>query len=227
MPAKNSRKIYIENGYYHIYNRGVEKRIIFVDKQDYAVFLKYLKEYLQQKDEVGLNERLLNPDLGYKEKDQVLKLLRLNNFYSKIILLAYCLMPNHFHFFIRQESAENLDKFMNSLFTRYSMYFNRKYNRVGPLFQGVYKATIVASEDYYLYLTKYIHKQALASQGEALQERYPNSFADYIGIRNTDWVHPEEVLKFFNENNGQLSYQGFVTENNEVNLPQDLLLGYN
>src|SRR3989344_3327786 len=135
MPAKNSRKQYLENGYYHIYNRGVEKRIIFLDQQDYNVFLSYLKEYLTKRNEKELQEKLTDASIPWIEKDKILRQLRLNNFYNELVLLAYCLMPNHFHFFVKQKSPGTIDKFMNSLCTRYTMYFNKKYKRVGSLYQ--------------------------------------------------------------------------------------------
>ena len=212
MPARNSRKQYSDNSYYHIYNRGVEKRTIFLDQQDYAVFLNYLKEYLLPKDEKSLSERLSNQDTSYKEKDKILKLLRLNNFADEITLLAYCLMPNHFHFFVKQKSAQSIDKFINSLGTRYTMYFNRKYKRVGSLYQGVYKAVSVVHDAQFLYLSKYIHKQALASQGEALQEDQPSSYPEYLGERKTKWIHPEEILSYFSKTNPKFSYKSFVEE---------------
>ena len=160
MPAKNSIKQYLENGYYHIYNRGVEKRTIFLDSQDYAVFLSYLKSYLLPKKEKKLMEKLSHPTISCRERDKILRELRLNNFYNDIHLLAYCLMPNHFHFLIKQAKAESIDRFMNSLCTRYTMYFNRKYKRVGSLYQDVYKAVLVSSEPQLLHLTRYIHNQA-------------------------------------------------------------------
>lgn len=227
MAAKNSIKIYTEDGYYHIYNRGVEKRVIFLDQQDYAVFLNYLKEYLLPKDEEGLREQLSDPNTSYKEKDKILKLLRLNNFYGEITLLAYCLMPNHFHFFIKQKSALSIDKFMQSLGTRYTMYFNRKYKRVGSLFQAVYKAVLVETEQQFIYLSKYIHKQALALQGESLQgweEKQPCSFPEYLGLRKTEWVHPGEVLAYFSTTNPTLSYRSFVQDTEELGAIEDIIL---
>ncbi|PIR80145.1 MAG: hypothetical protein COU25_01560 [Candidatus Levybacteria bacterium CG10_big_fil_rev_8_21_14_0_10_35_13] len=212
MPAKNSRKQYLENGYYHIYNRGVEKRKIFLDQQDYSVFLSYLKEYLLPKDEEALYKRLADPSISLMERDNIHKALRMNNFYEEITLLAYCLMPNHFHFFMKQKSAGSIDKFMNSLGTRYTMYFNKKYKRVGSLYQGVYKAVLVTGESQFIYLSKYIHKQAISLQGEALQKS-PCSYGEYLGHRKTGWVHPEEVLSFFSKSNPNLSYQSFVLEN--------------
>lgn len=215
MPAKNARKQYLENGYYHLYNRGVEKRTIFLDQQDYSVFLSYLKEYLIPKNEKTLQEILSSSDTSSKEKDKALKLLHLNNFSNEITLLAYCLMPNHFHFFIKQKSPNSIDKFMNSLCTRYTMYFNKKYKRVGSLYQGVYKAVLVSSEEQFLHLSRYIHKQALASQGEALRSwaGQPSSYNEYLGLRKTQWVHPEEILSYFSNSNPTLSYQAFVKEN--------------
>lgn len=223
MPAKNSRKSYLENAYYHIYNRGVEKRQIFLDEQDYAVFLNYLKEYLLPRGEKKLREQLANPDISYKERDKILKLLQLNNFADEISLLAYCLIPNHFHFFVKQKSANTIDTFMNSLGTRYTMYFNRKYDRVGSLCQGVYKAVLVTNESQFIYLTKYIHKQALASQGEALRSQ-PSSYEEYLGKRKTEWVKPEEVLTYFSATNLSLSYEAFVREEDDFTIIGDLLL---
>ena len=227
MPSRNSIKQYLEGGYYHIYNRGVEKRLIFLERQDYFIFLNYLKEYLLPKDEEGLRKQLSNPNTPYKEKDKILKLLRLNNFSGEITLLAYCLMPNHFHFFIRQKSALSIDKFMQSLCTRYTMYFNRKYKRVGSLFQAVYKAVLVTHEEQFLHLSRYIHKQALALQGETLQgwrEKQPCSFVEYLGLRSTSWIQPQEVTNYFSKTNPTLSYKNFVFEQDDYGIIQTLIL---
>lgn len=169
MPAKNSLKQYLENGYYHLYNRGVEKRLIFQDKQDYSVFLSYLKEYLLPKDEKTLLNRLSGIDTTWAEKDKILKALRLNNYSDEILLLGFCLMPNHFHLLIKQLMIDSIDRFISSIGTRYTMYFNRKYKRVGSLYQGVYKAVLVSTDEQLLQLSRYIHRQALNLQGETLQ----------------------------------------------------------
>ena len=166
MPSKNSVKVYSEAGYYHIYNRGVEKRTIFADQLDYGVFLRYLKEYLLPKDEEGLRNQFSKSGISYKEKDTILRMLRMNNFFSEIILIAYCLMPNHFHFLIKQKSAGSIDKFMNSLCTRYTMFFNKKHKRVGSLYQDVYKAVLIESDERLLYLTSYIHRNPLSRRNK-------------------------------------------------------------
>lgn len=218
MPAKNSRKTYVANGYYHIYNRGVEKRIIFLDQQDYSVFLSYLKDYLLPKNEKELYERLSDPQISSKEKDKVLKLLHLNNFGQEIILLAYCLMPNHFHFFVKQKNIGAIDNFMNSLATRYTMYFNRKYKRVGHLYQGVYKAVLISNEAQFLHLSRYIHKQALDLKNQ------PCSYPEYMGSRQTLWIKPDEILNYFSRTNPSHSYENFVAQQEESEKLKDLTL---
>ena len=218
MPAKNSTKIYIENGYYHLYNRGVEKRTIFMDTQDYSVFLSFLKEYLMPKNEKKLLERLSDPNITSKEKGKILKLLRLNNFHEEIRLLCYCLIPNHFHFFVKQKSIGTIDKFMNSMGTRYTMYFNKKHKRVGSLYQDVYKAVLVTKEEQFLHLSRYIHKQALNLKNQ------PSSYLDYVGARKTSWVSTDDILSYFSKKNPNLSYENFVMQEEDPYILKDIAL---
>ena len=229
MPAINSRKEYVENGYYHIYNRGVEKRKIFQDEQDYSVFLSYLKEYLLPKNESKLNQSLADEKLNSKEKDKILKLLRLNNFADELFFIAYCLMPNHYHLLVKQTSAQVIDKFMNSLATRYTMFFNRKYKRVGPLYQGVYKAVLVTSNEQLLHLSRYIHRNPLklASQGVALRIQ-PSSLPEFLGSRKTDWIKPKEILGFFSTHIPNLSYKAFLEQeqDNDLEILKGLILDH-
>ena len=211
MPAKNTTKLYVDDGYYHIYNRGVEKRTIFRNPQDYAVFIDYLKEYLSPKDEIALLKLAADPQTSSKQKSQLTKSICLKNFSSEITLIAYCLMPNHFHILLKQSTADAMDRLMSSLCTRYTMYFNRTHNRVGRLYQGVYKAVLMNNEAQYLHVTRYIHKQALTNE-----EDFPSSYPEYLGLRKTEWVHPEEVLSFFSTTNPTFSYKTFVTEYNPI-----------
>lgn len=223
MPPKNTIKHYLSNGYYHIYNRGVEKRVIFQDEQDYSVFLSYLKEYLLPKDTQELTKRLAYPNISYRERAEIIKILRLNNFASEINLLAYCLMPNHFHFLVKQKDTGSIDKFINSLGTRYTMYFNRRYKRVGPLYQGVYKAVLVDTDEQLLHLSRYIHIQALGSKGDAFRSQ-PCSYAEYLVQRKTLWVKPDEILSFFSRTNPALSYEAFVKQKDDFGYIRKILI---
>lgn len=204
MPTKNSIKIYVENGYYHIYNRGVEKRTIFQDEQDYKVFLNYLKFYLSPPpNKKDLLKNFSLRGVSFKGVAAPLK-----NYEKSISLLAYCLMPNHFHLLIKQVKQESMEFFMRSLATRYSVYFNKKYDRVGKLFQGTYKACIVENDNYLLHLSRYIHQNP-GEYTNNLAEAY-SSCAEYLGIRKTAWVKPNLILSYFNQSSHDF-LKGFNT----------------
>lgn len=106
-------------------------------------------------------------------------------------------MPNHVHLLIKQKDKNSIKKFTKSLFTRYSMYFNKRYDRVGPLFQSSYKATNVINKDYLLDITRYIHKNPLKFT-KNLTDTY-SSYAHYLNQFNIPWIKNNEVLSYFNE----------------------------
>lgn len=224
MPGKNTRKQYVKNGYYHVYNRGVEKRKIFVDEQDYSVFLSYLKEYLLPKNIQELSDIVNNENSPPFEKNKALKLIRLNNFATDISLIAYCLMPNHFHLLIKQNSRDSMDKFMNSFCTRYTMYFNAKYERVGKLYEGTYKAVIVSTDEQLLHLSRYIHSNPIklkTDKGDALFGQ-PSSLPIYLGLNKATWVSSNEILSFFSKTNPKLSYKNFMGLEEDANVLENL-----
>ncbi len=230
MASRNSIKDYSKDSYYHIYNRGVEKRLIFLDDQDYAVFLSYLNTYLMPKNMDLLKKQLSDSSLSSKEKDKIFNLMKMNNFTDEITLHCYCLMPNHFHFLIKQKSANSIDKFMNSLGVRYALYFNRKYKRVGSLYQDVYKAVMVYTDEQLLNVTHYIHKNPVKNLPQSKFKKLtsenglrayfiqPSSYPEYLGLRLTPWVHSKEILSFFSEKHPNLSYQNFIEEGDDIEL---------
>lgn len=193
MPAKNSVKIPIENGFYHIYNRGVNKQTIFENQQDYSVFLGYLNEALSPASDFK--------DIGKFEVNigniTFLKPKRMpKNFFGEIDLIAYVLMPNHFHLLIRQNRKDSMEKFMRSIATRYSMYFNKsREDRVGSVFQGVYKAVLVENENYLLHLSRYIHLNP-SEYFINLTDAH-SSYANYLGKKRAKWLNPHPVLDYF------------------------------
>jgi putative transposase len=194
VPAKNSIKIPIENGYYHIYNRGANKQKIFENDQDYSVFLNYLKEALSpvsKLQKVDKFEVEINGTTFLKPKRQP------KNFYNKVDLIAYALMPTHFHLLIKQNNQEFMEAFMRSVATRNSMYFNKVHDRTGTLFQGIYKAVLVEDENYLLYLSRYIHlnpKEISANLVSAY-----SSYANYLKLKNSEWLNPRPVLDYFDQ----------------------------
>ena len=196
MPAKNSVKQFIENGYYHVYNRGVEKRVIFLDEQDFAVFLSYLKQYLDP-------SQRSDPKSLAKEVD----------------LLAFCLMPNHFHFLAKQNTINGITKLIRVICTKYVMYFNKKYERVGTLFQGKYKAIMIENDNYFLHLSRYIHLNPAHIGSDPKTYRW-SSYSYYLGQSSAQWVKPQEILTFFRSAQklslkDYFSYESFVEDYKE------------
>jgi len=200
MPSKNTIRIYVKDGIYHIYNRGVEKRKIFMDDQDYKVFLHFFKRYLTPPE---------NPHQG-KTSLQVrpvrkLPMGRETEIYKEIRLLCYCLMPNHFHLLVQQITEKAITDFMRRLINSYARYFNEKHKRVGSLFQGRYKAVLIKKEIHFLHLPYYIHynPSRLFDNKSNIKEKVKNyswsSYADYLGKRNTSWIYKKELMGQFIE----------------------------
>ncbi|OGD60327.1 hypothetical protein A3I57_00365 [Candidatus Beckwithbacteria bacterium RIFCSPLOWO2_02_FULL_47_23] len=208
MPSKNTIKVYVEQSYYHIYNRGINKDKIFLDDQDYKTFLSYLKFYLSFPNLQG-------------DSSQVAPSKQLKNYAGQVRLIAYCLMPNHYHLMVWQNEADRINFFMRSLATKYSRYFNRKYKRLGPVFQSVYKAVLVESESQLLYLSKYIHRnpiEVLPARSLLVGYKY-SSYGNYLNLFYQDWVNKEDILGLFSKTEGAESYKTFVEETDERDLP--------
>lgn len=126
--------------YYHLYNRGTEKRIIFLDDQDYNhfLFLMYICN---------------------TEKSIILR--EIDEFFERgktiVDIGVFCLMPNHFHILAREKIEKGISTYMRKLLTGYSMYFNKKYKRTGKLYEGVFKSVHVNKDRYLKYLYSYMH----------------------------------------------------------------------
>ena len=198
MPSRNLIREFEENAYYHVYNRGVEKRTIFLDDQDYTVFLGLLKKYL-----LGVQTSKTNRHLVKRIDDQVQ-------------LLAYCLMPNHFHLLLHQTSSSGVSTLMRRVATGYSMYFNNRYNRVGSLFQGTYKASRINADAYLHHISRYIHMNP-----DNYQVWPYSSYKNYLGQRKQDWLQPEAVLDIFY--NDPKQYQEFLSDYAETRDERNIL----
>jgi putative transposase len=214
MPSRNVIKIYVEQGYYHIYNRGVDKRAIFIDDQDCHIFLHYLKMYLIPKEEVIALSQIDKRSIHFLKY----------NLSAEIDLLTFALMPNHFHLLIKQHTNDGMSKLMKRLMTAYVTYFNRKYKRRGPLFESVYKACNIDNDSYLLHLSRYIHLNPIHISSE-INFLNLSSYPYYMGKLNSSWVKPNEILTYFKDSANSLklsSYKSFVED---YAVDSSLLLG--
>jgi len=132
--------------FYHIYNRGTEKRKIFFNARDYTRFLALLC--------------LCNGEFPVDLKRQgstLSEILAQDRGESLVDICAYCLMPNHFHLILKEIKEGGISKFMQKLITGYTMYFNKVYERSGVLFQGKFKSEHANDDNYLKYLVAYVH----------------------------------------------------------------------
>lgn len=185
--------------YYHLFNRGSDKRDIFLQPRDYKRFQQTFYYY-----------HLVGPKPRFSVFTKS-KLFTLNtNSQNKLVeILCYCLMPNHFHFLVRQLKENGVSIFMGQLANSYTKYFNTKYKRVGPLLQGSYKAVRIETDEQLVHVSRYIHLNPLVSGMVKNLSIYPwSSYASYISEEST-LCSTKEILSFFAAEN---SYQQFLEE---------------
>ena len=202
--VKNMQKPkFANNELYHIYNRGVEKRTIFLNQTDYLRFVHDLFEFNDDKPTPSSNIRfsLRQPSMVNSNHLQQCLEVQLPNIARKLLVevLVFCLMPNHYHLLLRQRIDGGIVKFMQKLGTGYTNYFNQKCKRVGPLFQGRFKAVLINRDSHFIHIPYYIHANPLElimpkwkereienyKKAARFLENYRwSSFLDYIGKKN-------------------------------------------
>ena len=201
--------------FYHLYNRGTEKRNIFLSNSDYDRFLTLLYLVNQPGPAVlKIQGRTLEELRGKHDGEPLVE------------IVAYCLMPNHFHLLVREVQDGGISKFMQKLTTGYTMYFNKKNDRSGALFQGKFKATHVADDRYLRYLVSYIHLNPIKliepnwkETGIAdciAAENYlaaytPSSYRDYLGETRQQGIllSPTALPGYFDSG---MDFKSLVTE---------------
>ncbi len=168
------------NEYYHLYNRGTEKRIIFLDKQDYQHFL-FLMYICNTEKSIALR----NVGEFFDRKETI------------VDIGTFCLMPNHFHILVREKIENGISVYMRKLLTGYSMYFNKKYKRTGKLYEGVFKSTHLDTDNYLKYLYSYIHLNPAKLIDKNWKEKRTKSVSELLKYI---FEYPYSSIKEYNEN---------------------------
>jgi putative transposase len=185
-----------ENGeIYHIYNRGVDKRDVFMDDKDRYRFIHDLFEFNDEKPVINVDYRFT------KQQDQSMgiRLPYIEKKPRKLLadVLAFCLMNNHFHLMLVQKSDGGVTRLMRKLGAGYTNYFNEKYNRSGALFQGKFKSVHLEKQAHFLYLPHYIHlnpAEIIGHSIKALKDYRWSSLPDYLGKKNFPSITQREFL---------------------------------
>jgi len=192
---------------YHVYNRGVEKRPLFLTKWDNNRFLELINYYRFINCPVKYSYfKLLSSD----EKEKVLK--NLQEASGKWVdILAFCLMPNHIHFLLKQLEDNGISKFMAKIANSFSHFFNVKQKRVGHLFQGAFKAVRIESDEQLIHVSRYIHLNPVSSyliNFDKLEDYEYSSYPEYLG-KKTGFCNTKLVLAYFKNHD---DYKRFVKD---------------
>lgn len=211
-----TRKVQFATGeWYHVYNRGTDKRTIFSDVFDFDRFLQSMVEFNVSHPIGSIYEHTRIQKFGgetSKKEEQNEPLVN---------IAAYCLNSNHYHFLLQQVLEKGIEKFMQRLGTGYTMYFNNKYDRSGALFQGVFKAIHVDSNEYLLHLSAYVNLNFRVHNIGGSTSK--SSWDEYKRTKSTisDICKKDDILEQFNSSQ---EYQVFAKNSVEATLARRGLL---
>lgn len=200
---------FVNDEYYHLFNRGLQKQDIFTDKRDYSIFTKALFYY-----------QIQNPKPKFSTYRQT-KVFPVD-FSKRIVnIIAYSLMPNHFHLLVKQLKKGGISEFMRRFIHSYTKYRNVKYRRQGPVFQGIFKAVRIESDAQLIHVSRYIHLNPLVSYLTKDLKLYPwSSYNDFVELNPENRVNKEEILNFFKSSK---EYEKFVLDQADYGKTLDIL----
>jgi putative transposase len=192
----------INNGHYHIYNRGVDKRNIFQDQEDIERFFQSIQEF-----------NTIEP-IGSIHENKFKKNKKLGRPTSKLVkFVSYCLNHNHYHFILKQTHDNGISEFMKRL-GGYTKYFNKKYKRSGVLFQGKFKSSYINIDQKLLELSVYVNLNwKIHSLGRPTSKLIKSSWEEYIEdgfSRELEFCEKDIILENF-ENKKE--YKKFAEKN--------------
>lgn len=191
--------------YYHLYNRGVAYQPVYRYKRDYDRFILTLNYYRFSHLPLRLSKLLqLNNNL----REQHLESLHSTG--EKIVeVITYCLMPNHFHLLMKQTQDGGISRFLRLAVNSYAKFFNTKYKRAGSLFQDMFKAVHIESDEQLIHVSRYIHLNPLVS-GLVRRDKFLDfpwsSLKAYINGTQDDFINPEIIMTKFKQNKDYLQF---------------------
>ncbi len=215
MPT-NRKLVFANDEIYHIFNRGVEKRPTFVNKRELDRGIRTLDFYRFSNLPLKLSKFLV-----LSESEKVKFIQKVHDEDQKLVrIICYCLMPNHFHFLVKQVKENGVSTFAANFTNSYTKYFNTKNERVGPLFQGLFKAVRVESDEQLMHVSRYIHLNPVSSfliKPDQLENYQWSSYPEYLDLSSERIADKEIVLDLFPSKE---KYKQFVLD--QVNYAREL-----
>ncbi len=197
----------ITDNFYHVLNRGVASQPTFKTKRDFSRAIETLRYYQNENFPLRYAQFIV---ISQKKRMEIREeLTEAKEFLAEII--AFCFMPNHFHLILKQKIDNGISKFMSNFTNSYTRYFNFKNKRIGPLFQGKFKAVRIETAAQLLHVSRYIHLNPYSSYVvKSFKElkNYPySSFPEYLGKSQIE-ICSKEII--FDDVDDILSYKKFI-----------------
>jgi len=200
------KQVLATNEVYHITNRGVDSTPIFRSVKDYQRFTEQVDFYRFNNSNISFSNF---KKLEEKARQEYMGKLKKNND-LRIKIYSYCLMPNHFHFLVKQTKDKGIEKTFSNIQNSFARYFNLKNKRAGPLFQSRFRAHRIERDEVYLHVSRYIHLNPatgyLVEPSQLISFKW-SSFQEYLGLRNPLFTEISAVLTIIG---GAERYKNFV-----------------
>ena len=204
MTPMPSRKLPLVTGeYYHIFNRGFNQQPIFLSTNDYQRAFETIRYYHYLTPPIKFSYLNLQPPKRQKEiLDQLVQ--------TSIDILAFCFMPNHFHFLVKQLVDQGINQSISMFSLSYSKYFNIIHEKKGPVFEGRFQAVRVSSNEQLLHLSRYIHLNpytaSIVKNLEELQDYPYSSLKEYLHPQQFNLSQTNEILAQFKSGQDYLDF---------------------
>ena len=204
---------FINNRIYHIFNKTIDHREIFTDTVNCKKFLSIITYYRSNKAKISFSKL---PSLDRIYVSTYEKEIQLHK-YFRIEILAYCLMPTHFHLLIKQVTDKGISRYIADILNSFTKYFNIKYERIGPIFLPNFKAVKINNESQFMHAGRYVHlnpySSGLCKSYKELENYQWSSLKAYICDSKEDFVYQKDLMDLFNKNKDR--YKRFVLSNAE------------
>lgn len=189
--------VLVDGYYYHVFNRGFQKNPVFFDVKSYSRFVDIINFYRFKYNFLSysrfLKMTLACRDITFSEMEKKNENL--------IDILSYVLMPNHYHFLLKQKIENGISKFIKNITDSYTRFFNIKSSRSGNLFHGQFKAVLIETDEQLMHVSRYIHlnpyTSGLVKNLTELKDYCWSSLPEYLNFK-TGFCKKEEILNYFN-----------------------------
>ncbi|MDB5188755.1 MAG: transposase [Candidatus Nomurabacteria bacterium] len=219
-----------EGEYYHIYNRGVNKQLLFHDRADYVRFLFLIIYFQSPKRFYNISRYVFSylKRMAFAIEPKDIQEIMHDRY---IELVSFCIMPNHFHILLKEIHKGGTATYMHRVLNGYAKYYNKKYGTSGHLFQGTYQAVLISNNTQLLYLSAYIHRNPRTlHEWRNKEDQYEwSSYQDYVKMNRFGNLLAQSIIldQFESQKKYALFLQSSTSKEFSLQLPNTLILEEN